>query len=427
MALNLLSDAALRTIKPTNKDQLISDGSGLYLLVKPDGKKWWRFIYTFDGKRKALSLGVYPQISLSVARRQAESNRESLANGLNPSELRKQDKANQKAKKIVEQQIIDGIAPTGSFEHVALEWFDKKMNIRSASHQKRTMALLKRDLFPWIGKRPIAEITPAELLKPLERIENRNAIETAHRALQTAGQVFRYAWSKDMVSQDITQALRGALASRKGGNFSAITDPQLVKPLMQAISNYSGTFVVKTALRLAPLVFVRPSELRTAEWSQIDFEARQWRYLITKTQTEHIVPLSNQVIEILREIQPLTGKGRYVFPSARTPNGSRPMSDMALLTALRSLGFGKEEMTVHGFRAMARTILDEVLGYRPEFIEHQLGHAVKDANGRAYNRTSHLPERRKMMQAWADYLDNLKAGATVLSNSVEKFPVKSVE
>jgi integrase len=217
-----------------------------------------------------------------------------------------------------------------------------------------------------------------------------------------------------MVSQDITQALRGALASRKGGNFSAITDPQLVKPLMQAISNYSGTFVVKTALRLAPLVFVRPSELRTAEWSQIDFEARQWRYLITKTQTEHIVPLSNQVIEILREIQPLTGKGRYVFPSARTPNGSRPMSDMALLTALRSLGFGKEEMTVHGFRAMARTILDEVLGYRPEFIEHQLGHAVKDANGRAYNRTSHLPEGRKMMQAWADYLDNLKAGATVL-------------
>ena len=414
MALNLLSDAALRTIKPTDKDQLISDGSGLYLLVKPDGKKWWRFIYTFDGKRKALSLGVYPQISLSVARRQAQSNRESLANGLNPSELRKQDKVNQKAKKIVEQQIIDGIAPTGSFEHVALEWFDKKMNIRSASHQKRTMALLKRDLFPWIGHRPIAEITPAELLKPLERIENRNAIETAHRALQTAGQVFRYAWSKDMVAQDITQALRGALASRKGGNFSAITDPQLVKPLMQAISNYSGTFVVKTALRLAPLVFVRPGELRTAEWSQIDFEARQWRYLITKTQTEHIVPLSNQVIEILREIQPLTGKGRYVFPSARTPNGSRPMSDMALLTALRSLGFEKEEMTVHGFRAMARTILDEVLGYRPEFIEHQLGHAVKDANGRAYNRTSHLKERTKMMQAWADYLDNLKAGATVL-------------
>ena len=414
MALNLLSDAALRTIKPTNKDQLISDGSGLYLLVKPDGKKWWRFIYTFDGKRKALSLGVYPKISLSLARRQAESNRESLANGLNPSELRKQDKANQKAKKIVEQQIIDGIAPTGSFEHVALEWFDKKMNIRSASHQKRTMALLKRDLFPWIGNRPIAEITPAELLKPLERIENRNAIETAHRALQTAGQVFRYAWSKDMVAQDITQALRGALASRKGGNFSAITDPQLVKPLMQAINNYSGTFVVKTALRLAPLVFVRPGELRTAEWSQIDFETRQWRYLITKTQTEHIVPLSNQVIEILREMQPLTGKGRYVFPSARTPNGSRPMSDMALLSALRSLGFEKEEMTVHGFRAMARTILDEVLGYRPEFIEHQLGHAVKDANGRAYNRTSHLPERTKMMQAWADYLDSLKAGATVL-------------
>jgi integrase len=414
MAKNLLSDAALRAIKPTNKDQLISDGEGLFLLVKPDGKKWWRFVYTFQKKRKALSLGVYPQTTLSAARKQAEANRENLANGINPSDLRKQDKVEKIQQQEDQQRIDDGLAPVGSFEYVAFEWYEKKMLIRSESHQKRTMALLKRDLFPWIGHRPIAEITPAELLKTLERIENRNAIETAHRALQTAGQVIRYAWSKDLVSQDITQALRGALTSRKGGNFSAITEPQEAKRLLRAIDNCSCGFVVKTALRLAPLVFVRPSELRTAEWAQIDFDAKEWRYLVTKTQTDHVVPLSNQAIEILKEIQPLTAHGRYVFPNARTPNGSRPMSDMALLTALRDMGFGKDEMTVHGFRAMARTMLDEVLGFRVDFIEHQLAHTVKDANGTAYNRTKHLVERAKMMQVWSDYLDELKAGAAIL-------------
>lgn len=414
MAKNLLNDTALRAIKPTDKDQLISDGSGLFLLIKPDGKKWWRFVYTFEGKRKALSLGVYPQTTLSAARKQAEANRESLANGINPSDLRKESKI-VKAKQVeAEQRIADGLSPIGSFQCVAEEWYSKKMLIRSESHQKRTMSLLKRDLYPWIGSRPIAEIKAPELLKVLQRIESRNAIETAHRALQTSGQVFRYAEANGYIERDITQALKGALTSVDGGNFASMTDPQQVKPLLKAIDEYSGSFIVKCALRLAPLVFVRPGELRQAEWNHIDFDAKEWRYQVTKTKTDHIVPLSRQAIEILQEIHPLTGSGRFVFPSARTPNGSRAMSDVALLAALRRMGIGKDEMTVHGFRAMARTILDEVLGFRPDFIEHQLAHSVKDPNGRAYNRTAHLPERHKMMQTWADYLDNLKAAAQVI-------------
>lgn len=216
------------------------------------------------------------------------------------------------------------------------------------------------------------------------------------------------------VDRDITPDLRGALPPAKGGNFAAMTDPKQVAPLLRAIGEYIGSPIVKSALLLAPLVFVRPGELRAAEWQQIDFEAKEWRYFVTKTAVEHIVPLSRQAIEVLTNLQPLTGNGRFVFPSARTPNGSRAMSDVALLAALRRMGFGKDEMTVHGFRAVARTILDEVLGVRVDFIEHQLAHAVKDPNGRAYNRTAHLPERHKMMQQWADYLDGLKAGAVVL-------------
>ena len=246
------------------------------------------------------------------------------------------------------------------------------------------------------------------------RIEDRGTIETAHRTLQLCGQVFRYAVATGRTHRDITPDLRGALPPSKGSNFSSITDPKLVAPLLNAINTYSGSFIVKSALQLAPLVFVRPGELRQAEWADIDLETKEWRYLVTKTKTPHIVPLSKQAIEILSNIYPLTGKGRFVFPSARTPNGSRAMSDVALLAALRRMGIEKDEMTVHGFRAMARTILDEILGFRPDFIEHQLAHAVRDANGRAYNRTSHLAERHKMMQAWSDYLDGLMKNAIIL-------------
>ena len=414
MAKHILNDVTLRNAKPATNDKRLNDGGGLYLLIKPNGAMWWRFDYTFSGKRKTLSVGVYPTIGLADARRKAEEAKTSAANGTDPSDTRKQTKATEQQAKENTNRLDAGLPVINSFEYVTLEWYDKKMMIRSESHQKRTLSLLKRDLFPWLGSRAIAEIRAPELLEVLQRIENRNAIETAHRALQTSGQVFRYAEASGYIERDITQALKGALSRVDGGNFSSMTDPQQVRPLLRAIDEYSGTFVVKCALSLAPLVFVRPGELRQAEWAHIDLDAKEWRYLVTKTKTQHIVPLSTQAVEILTSLHPLTGGGRFVFPSARTPNGSRAMSDVALLAALRRMGFTKDEMSVHGFRAMARTILDEVLGFRPDFIEHQLAHAVKDPNGRAYNRTAHLVERAKMMQSWADYLDGLKAGAQVI-------------
>jgi integrase len=415
MAKELLTDAAIRNIKPTDKDQRLNDGGGLYLLIKSNGAKWWRFDYTIERKRKTLSVGVYPSTTLADARRKAKEARNQVSNGINPSNTRKEAKTVQRLTIENEKRIDAGLSAIDSFEFVALEWYDKRMLTKSESHQKRTLALLKRDLFPWLGSRPIAEIKAPELLAVLQRIESRNAIETAHRALQTSGQVFRYAEVTGRVDRDISQALKGALTAVNGGHFASVTDPLQAAPLLRAIDIYSGTFVVKSALQLAPLVFVRPSELRQAEWSHIDFEAKEWRYLVTKTNTQHIVPLSSQAIDILTNLHPLTGNGRFVFPSARTPNGSRAMSDVALLAALRRMGFDKSEMSVHGFRAMARTILDEVLGFRPDFIEHQLAHSVRDPNGRAYNRTAHLPERHKMMQAWSDYLEGLKAGAAVIA------------
>jgi integrase len=410
MAKELLNDLNIRNAKPIDKDFRLNDGGGLYLLIKPGGAKWWRFDYTFEAKRKTLSVGVYPTIGLADARRKAEEARTTVANGNDPSDVRKEAKALHQQAIENKKRQDEGLSAINSFEYVALEWYEKRMLNKSVSHQKRAMAYLKRDLFPWIGRRPITEIRAPELLDVLQRIERRNAIESAHRALQTAGQVFRYAEASGKVERDITQALKGALTEVHGTNFASMTNPEQVRPLLRAIDAYNGSFIVKCALELAPLVFVRPGELRQAEWLHIDFEKNEWRYIVTKTKTDHIVPLSTQAIAILNSLKPLTGHGRFVFPSARTPNGSRAMSDVALIAALRRMGFDKTEMSVHGFRAMARTILDEVLGFRPDFIEHQLAHAVKDPNGRAYNRTAHLPERKRMMQEWADYLNNLKNG-----------------
>jgi integrase len=232
--------------------------------------------------------------------------------------------------------------------------------------------------------------------------------------LQICGQVFRYAVATGRVDRDITPDLRGALSVAKSEHFAAITEPKQVAELLRAIDSYQGSFVAHCALKLAPLVFVRPGELRAAQWQHIDLEAKEWRYFVSKTSVQHIVPLSTQAIEILKELQPLTGHVRYLFPSERTPRGDRCMRENTLNGALKRLGYGKDVMTARGFRAMARTILDEVLSFRVDFIEHQLAHAVRDPNGRAYNRTAHLPERHKMMQARADYLDGLKAGAAIL-------------
>lgn len=413
MAKEQLKDVTIRNVKPTDKDQRLNDGGGLYVLLKPNGAKWWRFDYTFAGKRKTLSLGVYPATGLADARTKAEEARAAVANKKNPSDTRKETKSAQQLALENEKRLEAGLTIVNSFEHIAREWGEKKVDTW-ADKNNRSKRMLERNIFPWLGGKPIKEILPPDVLGCLRRVEGRGTIETAHRCLQLCGQVFRYAVATGRVDSDITRDLRGSLQPAKGGNFSSMTDPKQAATLLRSIDEYTGSFIVKSALQLAPLVFVRPGELRQAEWDHIDFDAKEWRYLVTKTQTQHIVPLSEQAVEILNTLQPLTGSGRFVFPSARTPNGSRAMSDVALLAALRRMGFDKTEMTVHGFRAMARTILDEVLGHRVDLIEHQLAHAVKDANGRAYNRTAHLPARHKMMQEWSDYLDSLKNGARVI-------------
>jgi integrase len=394
-----LSDTAIKNTKTADKPFKMPDEKGMYLLVHPNGSKYFRLDYRFEGKRKTLALGVYPDTGLKQAREKLNTAKKQIADGIDPSEN----------KKAIKESRLTTLS--NSLEVVAREWISKKSEDKS----DRPTRLLTQNLFPWLGSKPITDIQPKDILICLRRIEERGTIETAHRTLQICGQVFRYAVATGRTERDITQDLKGALPPAKGKHFASMTDPKQVAPLLRAIDDYSGSFIVKSALQLAPLVFVRPGELRQAEWVHIDLETKEWRYLVTKTQTPHIVPLARQAVEILTNLYPLTGNGRYVFPSARTPNGTRAMSDVALLAALRRMGYDKSEMTVHGFRAVARTVMDEVLGFRPDFIEHQLAHAVRDPNGRAYNRTAHLPERHKMMQAWADYLDGLKNGAQVIA------------
>ena len=394
-----LSDVRIRNAKPIGKTYKLYDTEGLYLEVSPIGHKWWRQKYRIDGKEKRLSLGVYPDVSLKDARDRRDETRKLVVNGTDPSQHRKENKlkqANQAA---------------NTFEAVTREWFAKVSAVMAPEHAARVIRRFERDIFPWIGNRPIAEITAPELLTVLRRIESRGVQETAKRALVGCGQVFRYGIATGRAERDITSDLRGALGPIKSDHFAATTDPKKLAGILRAMDAYDGTIVVRCALRLMPLVFVRPGELRRAEWKDIDLDSAEWRFTVSKTETPHIVPLARQAVEILRELIPVTGDGRYVFPSALS--SARPMSDNAILAAMRRMGIGQDVMTGHGFRAVARTLLDEVLSVRPDFIEHQLAHAVKDPNGRAYNRTAFLPERRTMMQLWADYLDKLKAEETV--------------
>lgn len=397
-----LTDTTIRNAKPTEKQFKLYDERGLFLVVTPSGGKWWRLKYRYDGKEKLLSLGTYPDVSLKDARIRRDEARKLLVNEIDPGQ-------NRKAQKAVREDRA-----ANSFEVVAREWYAKHSANWSPNHGDRIIRRFERDIFPWIGGRPITEVNAPELLAVVRRIEERGALETAHRALGNCGQVFRYAVATGRAERDPSGDLRGALPPVKGEHFAAVTEPKQVAELLRTTDGYQGTFAVACALRLAPLVFVRPGELRHAQWEDIDLDNAEWRYLVTKTKTQHIVPLSTQALTILRELNAVTGNGRYVFPSARNPRGDKPMSDNAILAAMRRMGIGKDEMSGHGFRAMARTILDEVLQVRPDLIEHQLAHAVRDANGRAYNRTAHIPERRKMMQLWADYLDGLKAGAQVV-------------
>lgn len=390
-----LTDPAVRNLKALDKPYKKADGGGLFLLVNPSGAKWWRLKFRVHGREKLLSLGTYPDTSLAHAREQREEARALLARGIDPS-------AHRKATKLGDAERL-----ANSFEAITREWFAAHGPKLAPAYAVKVIRRFERDLFPSLGKVPVADLTAAQLLKALRGIEARGAVETAHRALGECGQVLRYAVATQRAERDISADLRGALKPVDGEHFAAVTDPKKVGELLRAIQGYSGSPVVCAALKLAPLFFVRPGELRRAEWAHIDLDAGEWRYFVTKTKSDHIVPLCRQAIEILRELHRLTGHGRYVFPSAR--GEGKPLSDNAILAALRRMGIGKDEMTGHGFRAMARTILDEVLNVRVDLIEHQLAHAVRDANGRAYNRTAHLPERRDMMQRWADYLDAVRS------------------
>lgn len=391
-----LSDIQVKSAKSKVADYKLADGGGLYLLVTTTGGKLWRMDYRFTDKRKTASFGSYPSVTLADARQRRDDAKKLLANGVDPAETKKAQKATK------------GDQAENTFEVVAREWHSTFAHTWVASHAQHKLERLEKNVFPWIGAKPIAEITAPDVLSVLRRMEARNVLDTAHRVRFECGAIFRYAVATGRVDRDPVADLKGALPPVKNGHHAAPTDPKAVAPLLRAIDEFQGSFVVKCALQLAPLLFVRPGELRAAEWSEINFESAEWNIPAEKMKMKiaHLVPLSQQAVKVLLELRHLTSHSKYVFPCQRSP--LRCMSDNAVNAGLRRMGFEKSEITGHGFRAMARTILDEVLQVRPDFIEHQLAHAVKDPNGRAYNRTAHLVERKKMMQLWADYLDRLK-------------------
>lgn len=398
-----LSDVSIRNAKPAEKVYKLYDSDGLFLQVTPNGGKWWRLKYRFDGKEKLLSLGIYPEVSLANARERRDSARKLLANDppIDPSENRKNVKAENK------------LNAANSFELVAREWWQSYMKGKAESHKEKVIRRFELYLFPWIGNKPITNITAPQVLEVIKRIEKLNILETAHRTLQAAGQVFRYAVQNGYTIRDVTADLKGALPATSVKHMAAFTEPTQIAELLHAIDGFNGTLTVQCALKLSPLVFVRPSELRQAKWRDIDLDAGEWRYLVSKTNTNHLVPLSTQAIDILRIIQPLSGHGEYVFQNGHSP--LRPMSEAAINASLKRMGYDTQnEITGHGFRAMARTILHERLNIDPHIIEHQLAHKVPDALGAAYNRTKFIEQRKAMMQTWADYLDELKAGAKVM-------------
>ncbi|MDO9599538.1 MAG: integrase arm-type DNA-binding domain-containing protein [Azoarcus sp.] len=398
-----LTDTAIRKAQPGEKARKLADERGLYLLIQPTGGKLWRLDYRFDGKRKTLALGAYPDVTLAAARRARDQAREQIASGDDPSAVRKIEKLNR----------VCEVA--NSFEVIAREWHKMKSTAWTESTRLKTLAVLQNDLFPWLGSRPIVEINAPDLLVTLRRIEARGAVDSAHRAKQIAGQVFRYGVATGRAERNPAADLLGALAPVAKVHFAAITEPGGVGPLLRAIDGYKGSFIVRCALRLAPMLFVRPGELRQAEWCEIDLDQAEWRIPAEKMKKrrDFIVPLATQAVAILAELQPFTGHGRYVFQGVH--DHGRPMSDNTVNNALRRLGYDtRTEITGHGFRAMARTILHESLGVDAAVIEHQLAHRVPDTLGGAYNRTKFLPQRKAMMQQWADWLDQVRKGADVI-------------
>lgn len=392
-----LTATAVTKAKARPKQYKLADSGGMYLLVMPSGSKYWRYDYSFNKKRNTLALGIFPDISLADARKAHQKAREVLASGQDPSDLKKTKKLG--------RDIEQG----NSFEAIGREWFDNKMEDKSDSHKKRSLRILEKDLYPSIGHRPITKITVPEILGALRKIEARGSVDIAHRAKQLSGQIFRYAIASGRAETDPSRDLGDALKTHIKKHYAAITDPLALGKLLIAIDGFSGTPAVKSALQLSALLFQRPGEIRHMEWVEINWNDEQWEIPAKKMKMKHshIVPLSSQSVAVLRYMESLKGSSKFVFQSAR--GASRPLSENGVRTALRAMGYDNQTMTPHGFRATARTILDEQLNYRPDFIEHQLAHAVKDPNGRAYNRTKYLPQRKEMMQKWADYLDELKS------------------
>jgi len=399
-----LSDVKVRNAKPREKDYKLADGGGLYLLVTTTGSKLWRFKYGYGGREKLLALGSYPIISLTEARHRRDNAKQLLEKGVDPS-------INKKAAKATRNEAI-----ANSFEVIAREWHGHKKDEWSRDHAATILTRLEKDIFPWLGSIPVIDVTAKDIKGVVDRVKSRGTIEAARRLLTIISQVFTYAISTDRANYNIAQGLKGYLppTSKTRKHMAAVTDPKELAPLLRAMDTYQGGFVAQCALKLLPLFFCRPGELRHMEWGEVDLETKQINIPAAKMKmkVDHIIPLSLQAITILEELQPLTGRGQYVFPSTRS--FSRCMSDNTINAALRRMGFDGSTVVGHGFRATARTLLHEVLQVNPYVIEAQLAHRVPDALGSAYNRTTHIAERRKMMQLWADYLDELKAGAVVI-------------
>jgi integrase len=410
-----LTDVALRTLVATGKH---FDGGGLYLEITAAGGRYWRMKYRFQGRESRLAFGVHPEVTLKAARQKREDARRLLAEGKNPGDVRRQTKRDTLHRQEESARAIAGLPPMDSFEAVGREWLSAVQKYKvSLGHVSRTESRLALHIFPWIGKRPLSTLTAPDLLECLRRVESSGRIETAHKVKQACGQIFRYGVATGRCQHnpaaDLSDALRPIVTTHR----AAIVDPTRVGELMRAINGYQGHMTTRVALLLCAYLFQRPGEIRGAEWNEIDLDAstftiksaRMKRSLQGKaTGAPHVVPLSQQAAALLRDLHPLTGQGRLVFPGLRSRD--RPISDMTLNAALRRLGFGPDDMTAHGFRAMARTLLHERLNVTPDVIEAQLAHAVPDALGRAYNRTEFLDQRRKMMQDWADYLDRLRLG-----------------
>jgi integrase len=423
MARHLIpSDLTIKAIRAGDPRRRLNDGDGLYLLLfVKGGSHGWRFDYSFRGRRKTISLGTYPDVSLATARRNAEAARQLVAEGMDPSQQRKVERESHAQARLASDREAQGLPSVDSFEAVAREWFAVKRGGWARGYADKIIARLEADVFPWMGPLPVADITPPQLLQVLRRIEGRGVIETAHRALVNCSQVFRYAIAIGKATTNPARDLKDALKQPEPKHFPAITDPRRLGELLRACDSYAATPVVRAALKLAPMLLLRPGELRFAEWSEIDLDGALWTVPAMRMKRElrqklhgapHLVPLPKQAIAVLRELQPLTGRGKFVFRGER--HHDRAMSENTINAALRAMGFPADEVTGHGFRATARTMLHERLGFEPDVIEAQLAHSVRDSLGRAYNRTEFVQQRRTMLQAWADYLDELRAGAKVV-------------